>query len=397
MNYYTRVKLKPKEEDRLLAGHPWVFANEVETGHKPLTPGSLAEVITSKGTPVGRGVASPSSKILIRLLTKGFGQEIDDAFIAGRVATAIKNRDGLSKKYATDGLRLLFGEADGLPGIIADAFDDTVVLSCFSAGLKPFVPVMAKTFQEKGYKFVYEKSVGEVCQKEGMPEFQGWLTAEGKMPLTFTEGNAKFHANPQAGQKTGFYLDFRIGRKRLQEICEGKEVLDLFAYTGGASIQAALGGAKSVLACDSSQVALDEAALNVKLNGVEKLVQFEKRDSFKAVRDLKKEEKSFDIILLDPPPLSKSVHDLPAGRLAMKRLIGNSLDMLNGGGSILLASCSHHFAWSVLEGICREAVEESERNFKLVERLTQPEDHPIILSIPETEYLRAVLLTEASF
>jgi len=394
---YTRVKLKPKEEDRLLAGHPWVFANEVETGHKPLTPGSLVEVITSKGQPVGRGVASPSSKILIRLLTSGFSQDIDEAFIAGRVEQAIKNRKGYKKRFSTDGLRMLFGEADGLPGIIADAFGNTIVISCFSAGLKPFMPVMSKTFQDNGFEFVYEKSVGEVCQKEGMPEFQGWLTKEGDMPMTFTEGKAKFYANPQAGQKTGFYIDFRIAREKFAEMSKGKNVLDLFAYTGGASIQAALGGATSVLAIDSSQVALDEAAANAKLNEVDKIIQFEKRDSFKAIRDLKKEEKSFDVILLDPPPLAKSVHELAAGRLAMKRLMGNALDMLNPGGSMIVASCSHHFPWNLLEGLCREAVEDAGRNFKMVERLTQPMDHPVVLSIPETEYLRAVILTEATF
>jgi 23S rRNA (cytosine1962-C5)-methyltransferase len=394
---YTRVKLKPKEEDRLLAGHPWVFANEVETGHKPLSPGSLVEVITAKGLPVGRGVASPSSKILVRLLTRGFNEHIDEAFIAGRVQTAIKNREGYKKQFSTDGIRMLFGEGDGLPGIIADAFGNTVIISCFSAGLKPFIPTMSQTFQENGFKFVYEKSVGEVCQKEGMAEFQGWLTKEGSMPMTFTEGKAKFYANPQTGQKTGFYLDFRYAREKFQELSKGKNVLDLFSYTGGASIQAALGGAASILALDSSQVALDEAAANAKLNEVEKNIQFEKKDSFKAIRDLKKENKSFDVILLDPPPLAKSVHELPAGRIAMKRLMGNALDMLNPGGSMLVSSCSHHFSWNLLEGLCREATENSGRKFKLVERLTQPIDHPMVLSIPETEYLRAVILTEATF
>ena len=397
MLLYTRVKLKPKEEDRLFAGHPWVFANEVETGHKPLTPGSLVEIITSKGIPVGRGVASPSSKILVRLLTRGFEQHIDEAFIAGRVQKAIDNRKGYKKLFSSDGIRMLFGEGDGLPGIIADTFGTIAVLSCFSAGLKPFMPTISQTFQENGFKFVYEKSVGEICQKEGMPEFQGWLTKEGDMPMTFTEGKAKFYANPMTGQKTGFYLDFRYARERFKELSKGKNVLDLFAYTGGASIQAALGGAASILAMDSSQVALDEALANAKLNEVESNIQFEKKDSFKAVRDLKKENKSFDVILLDPPPLAKSVHELQAGRIAMKRLMGNALDMLNSGGSMLVASCSHHFSWNLLEGLCREATEESGRKFKLVERLTQPVDHPMVLSIPETEYLRAVILTEASF
>jgi 23S rRNA (cytosine1962-C5)-methyltransferase len=395
--HYTRVKLKPKEEDRLLAGHPWVFANEVETGHKPLSPGSLVEVITSKGHPVGRGVASPSSKILIRLLVSGFEQELDEAFVAGRVKAALKAREGLREKFSTDGLRLLFGEGDGLPGIIADGFGSTVVISCFSAGLKPFMPVISTTLQENGYKFIYEKSVGETCQKEGMADFQGWLTQEGPMPLTFTEGRAKFHANPVGGQKTGFYLDFRESRRKLQEMSKGKKVLDLFSYTGAASIQSALGGASEVLAIDSSQSALDEGAENARLNGMEKIIHFEKRDSFKAVRELKKEEKSFDLILLDPPPLAKSVHELPPGRTAMKRLIGNALDMLNPGGEMMVASCSHHFGWTILEGVCREAVEESGRNFQLTARLTQPQDHPVILSIPETEYLRVLTLKEAHF
>jgi 23S rRNA (cytosine1962-C5)-methyltransferase len=322
---------------------------------------------------------------------------IDEAFIAGRVQKAIENRKGYKKSLGTDGIRMLFGEADGLPGIIADTFGDTAVLSCFSAGLKPFMPVISKTFQENGFEFVYEKSVGEICQKEGMPEFQGWLTEKGSMPIVFKEGKAEFHANPMAGQKTGFYLDFRYARERFRELSKGKNVLDLFAYTGGASVQAALGGAASVLALDSSQVALDEAAQNAQLNGVEKQIQFEKTDSFKAVRDLKKDNKSFDVILLDPPPLAKSVHELPAGRVAMKRLVGNALDMLNPGGSMLVASCSHHFSWILLEGLCREATEQSGRNFKLVERLTQPVDHPMVISIPETEYLRAVILTEATF
>ena len=397
MLHYTRVKLKPKEEDRLLAGHPWVFANEVETGHKPLSPGSLVEVITSKGIPVGRGVASPASKILVRLLIRGFEQELDEAFVAGRVKAALKIRESLREKFSADGLRLLFGEGDGLPGIIADGFASTAVISCFSAGLKPFMPVISATLQENGYQFIYEKSVGETCQKEGMADFQGWLTKEGPMPLTFTEGKAKFRVNPIGGQKTGFYLDFREGRRKLQEMSRGKKVLDLFSYTGAAAIQSVLGGASEVLAIDSSQSALDEAAENARLNGAEKTIQFEKRDSFKAVRELKKEGKNFDVILLDPPPLAKSVHELPPGRTAMKRLIGNALDMLNPGGEMVVGSCSHHFSWTILEGVCREAVEDSKRNFQLTARLTQPEDHPIILSIPETEYLRVVTLKEAKF
>lgn len=397
MTSYIRVRLKPKEEDRLLAGHPWVYSNEIDKFPKSLSPGALVEVVTAKGQPVGRGVASPSSKILVRLLTRGFDRELDDTLIGARVAEALKIREGLRAKYQTDGLRLLFGEADGLPGIIADAFGESqVVLSCFSAGLKPFLPVIVKALQAGGYKHIYEKSVGEVCQKEGMAEFQGWMTEPGTLPMVFTEGKAKFRSLPDQGQKTGFYLDFREARQRVAEFSRGKKLLDAFCYTGAAAIQAALGGATDVLAMDSSQAALDEAAQNAKLNGVEGKVRFEKADSFHAFKQLKKDNRMFDGILLDPPPLAKSVHDLPAGRTAFKRLLGNALDMLNPNGFLVVATCSHHFPWTILEGVTREAVEESGRSFRLVERLAQPQDHPIHLSIPETEYLRILVLKEIS-
>jgi len=272
-----------------------------------------------------------------------------------------------------------------------------VVLSCFSGGLKPFLPVISRALQGKGYRFIYEKSVGETCQKEGMAEFQGWLTEPGPLPLTFAEGKAKFRVRPDQGQKTGFYLDFREARRQVMDLSRGKVVLDAFCYTGAASVQAALEGAADVLAMDSSQAALDEGVENARLNGVENKIRFEKGDSFKAFKELKKGGRMFDLILLDPPPLAKSVHDLPAARTALKSLLGRGFDMLNPGGALVTATCSHHFSWTLLEGVVREAVEQSGRSFRLLDRLTQPQDHPLVMSIPETEYLRALVLQEVSF
>lgn len=394
---YIRVKLKPKEEDRLLAGHPWVFANEVDGAPKVLAPGSLVEVITAKGKPVGRGVANPTSKILIRLLTHSFEQDLDEAFIAQKVQKALSLRKGVGEKWDTDGLRLLFGEADGLPGVLVDGFGkDHAVLSCFSAGMKPFLPAITQALQAGGYKHIFEKSAGESRQKEGMAESQGWLTEPGQALMQFREGKAKFTARPEQGQKTGFYLDFREVRRRIFEMSRGRKVLDAFCYTGAASIQAALGGAKEVTGLDSSQGALDEATQVAQANGVGDKVRFEKADSFRVLKDLKKADASYDGIILDPPPLAKSVHELPEGRTAFKRMIAQALDILNPGGYLMVASCSHHFSWNVLEGVAREAVEEEGRTFRLVERLTQPQDHPILLSIPETEYLRVLVLEEIS-
>jgi len=397
LSHYIRIRLKPKEEDRLLAGHPWVFANEVEKFPPSLTPGSLVEVVTAKEVPVGRGVANPTSKILVRLLAYDFETEIDDAFIANRVLHALKLREGFGKTHGTDGMRLLFGEGDGLPGLIVDGFGQNAVLSCFSAGLKPFIPVINMVLTQQGYPHVYEKTVGEVCQKEGMPEFSGWLTPEGTFPLTFTEGKAKFQVRPDQGHKTGFYLDFREGRRRFAEMSRDKKVLDAFCYTGGASIQAALAGAAEVVGIEASQTALDEAALNAEANGVGGKIRFQKQDTFQALKELRKTEGAFDGILLDPPPLAKSAHDIPAARLAFKRMVSQALGLLKPGGFLILSTCSHHFSWNLLEGVTREATEDSGRSFRLLERLTQPQDHPIVLSIPETEYLRALVLTEADF
>jgi 23S rRNA (cytosine1962-C5)-methyltransferase len=397
MPSYIRVKLKRKEEGRLLAGHPWVFANEVDTIPKVLTQGALVEVITAEGAPVGRGVANPTSKILVRLLTHDFERELDGDLIARRVELALKSRETLKEKSGTDGFRVLFGEADGLPGVIADAFGKGIVLSCFSAGMKAFIPDIVRAFQARGYTWIYEKSSGEACQKEGMAEFQGWHTEPGPLPFVFTEGRAKFQVHPEAGQKTGFYLDFREARRKMFEMSQGRSILDAFGYTGAAAVQAALGGAKEVLSLDSSQGALDHALENAKLNGVEGKIQFQREDSFKIFRELKKTERMFDGILLDPPPLAKSVHELPGARAALKRMLGNAFDLLNPGGFLIVASCSHHFSWTVLEGVTREAVEESGRPFQLLDRLTQPTDHPVILSIPETEYLRTLVLQEAEF
>jgi 23S rRNA (cytosine1962-C5)-methyltransferase len=392
---YIRLKLKPKEENRILAGHPWIFANEIQGSPKAVPPGTLVEVVSAKGVPIGRGVANPASKILVRLLTHHFDEEIDEAFVARKVQKALDVRKGLKEKYQTNALRLIFGEADGLPGVIADAFGETAVLSCFSAGMKPFLPVISSTLQQNGLQRVYEKSVGEVCQKEGMGEFKGWLGEAGSFPLGISEGGGRYQVNPDLGQKTGFYLDFRLARRRLFELSAGRKILDAFCYTGAASIQAVLGGAKEVLALDSSQEALMEAAENAKLNALESKIKFQRADSFKSLKELRKDGTGFDGILLDPPPLAKSVHDLKEARGAFQRLVGNALSLLNPGGFLVVASCSHHFSWNLLEEVCREASEEAGRPLRLLERLTQSEDHPVVLSIPETEYLRVLILKEA--
>lgn len=394
MDPYAHIQLKPREDKRIRAGHPWVYANEVAAVRDKLSPGARVEVKDSKGRFVGRGLASPASKILVRLLTWDAGTEVDASLVASRVARAVEARRPLRERYATDGLRLLFGESDGLPGVVVDAFGDRAVLACYSAGMAPFVPDVADALVSAGFRVVYERSAGETRQKEGLPDSQGFLRGEAPFPWEFREGKAKFTLDPSQGQKTGFYLDFRSARSTLFRLSAGRDILDAFCYRGATSVQAALGGAGRVVGLDSSEAALEAARENARLNGVEGRCEFRKADCFKALKALKEEGASFGGVVLDPPPLAKSVHDLPNGETAFRRLAGQALDLLVPGGVLVAASCSHHFTWKALEGAVGEACRESGRRFVLSERLSQPEDHPVLLGVPETEYLRTLILKE---
>lgn len=394
MVHYVRVELKPGEARRIVAGHPWVYANEMAKAHDKLSPGALVEVVSSKGRYVGRGVASPASKILVRLLTWDASVDVDDDLIRSRVHQAVASRKPLLERYDTDGIRLIFGEADGLPGVVVDAYGDKAVLSCHSAGMNPFLPVLASALVQEGFPSVYEKSAGESRHKEGLPDVQGFLKGSAAFPWEFREGKAKFSVDPSHGQKTGYYLDFRVVRDGIGRLSAGRDVLDAFCYQGAASIRAALGGAKRVVGLDGSEEALAAARKNAEANGVADRCEFRIADSFKDLKKMKQEGVLFGGIVLDPPPLAKSVHDLGAGETALRRLVESALDLLAPGGFLVVSSCSHHFPWKSLEEAVETSCRETNRRFNLAERLTQPQDHPIRVGVPETEYLRTVILTE---
>ena len=277
---------------------------------------------------------------------------------------------------------------------VVDAYADRAVLSCHSAGLNPFMEAVVRTLGECGMKAVYEKSAGETRRKEGLPDAQGFLGGEEPFPWEFREGKARFRAHPDRGQKTGFYLDFRPARRRVFETARGIRVLDAFCYQGATSIQAVLGGASSVLALDSSEEALRLGREDARLNGVEDVCEFRRADCFDALQEMSRSGDAFDLVVLDPPPLARSVHDLPKAGIAMRRLMAQGMNLLRPGGRLLAAACSHHMDWRILEEAVAGACGGSGRRFILAERLFQPPDHPVLVGVPETEYLRAVILQE---
>jgi 23S rRNA (cytosine1962-C5)-methyltransferase len=388
----VQVYLKKGEEQRIVQGHPWVYSNEILTTNGSVKTGMLVHVFDFKHQFIGQGVINPQSKIRVRLLTWKMEEVIDASLIRKKVFQAIERRKKIVPDIFKGGLRLIFSESDGLPGITADAYEGHVVIACMSAGMRVFLDEIVQALKECHFKSIFEKSVGDICRKEGMPEIQRWWTHEQSFPYRFLEGQAMLDIFPDQGHKTGFYLDYRSARQRILPFCKNKKVFEGFCYEGALAIQAALEGAQ-VIGWDTSDRALNQARANAQLNGVESQIQFERRDSFKEIKkDVFSEH--FGIVILDPPPLAKSVHDLPQASLALQQLIEASLTFLEPGGILMISTCSFHFSWLILETTIQQALSHMQRRFQLLDRIMQPLDHPSLISIPETEYLRTLLLKE---
>lgn len=390
--------LKRGQEKHLRFRHPWVYANQVERVEGRVAIGNLGEVRSAAGKFLGRGVVNPRSKILIRILSWSPQEAVEENLFRKRLREALalrrrffpeaweKNR--LSPKAA---LRLVFAEADGLPGLVVDAFGPLAVFSCTSAGMRPFQETWVEELKAFGFEYIYEKSQGEVLEREGLLPVQKWWSAPLERPLVFEEGPARFFWNA-AGQKTGFYLDARNIRKAFAARGRGGKLLDAFASSGAAAVCAALSGAQSVVAWEASRACLKEAARHAEANGVADRVFFEQRDTFRDLPRLAQEAPGgFDGVLLDPPPLARSVHETKTAQGVLKKIWKAALELVRPGGFAVFTACSHVLNWNVLERILSQVTGEGLDAF-IEERLSQPLDHPILPHVPETEYLRGIVV-----
>lgn len=386
--------LKPGEEKRLLEGHPWVFANEVSRVEGKVSLGAVGEVRAFRGAFVGRGVVNPASKILVRLLARDPAEAVDARLVARRVREAVERRRGFGEAHRTNAVRLVYAESDGLPGITADRYGGVAVVACTSAGMRPLLPAVAEVLREAGCRGVYERSTGEVLRREGIPDTEGWLTDPVPPPWPFEEDDCTFLLDPSlGGHKSGFYLDVRRVRGAFARRASGGRLLDAFSYTGAAAVRAARAGAAEVLAWDTSRRLIEEGVRNAQANGVSERIRFEVRDTFRDLSKLAAEEPaSFDGVLLDPPPLARTVHEMGPGKGALVRLAEEGFRLVKRGGFLILTTCSHALGWNALEDAARRAAAKVRVSAHLEERITQPEDHPVHLSVPETEYLHALVL-----
>lgn len=384
------IKLKAKEERRLAAGHYWVFSNEIDGLDTSIEPGTLVRVMTHEGRQAGIGCFNPHSLISVRLLKKGEGDLPEDfVFEALDTAYAYRREIGL-RKYG----RMCYGEADNMPGLVLDRYGDVLVADVLTAGMEKLKPQIVsackKIFKPKGIFFRNDSAFRALEGLGGTPDIVGDVPET----VQIEENGIQYEVPVRVGQKTGFYFDQRENREFLKPYFKDKLVLDLYSYIGSFGITAAKAGAAQVWGCDSSAVAVEFAQKNAKLNGVEDVAVFHRDDAERLLSAMKKGElpDQPDIVLLDPPAFVKSRKALPQAVGLYVKLVKMALEGLKTGGYLAFSTCSHHISRELFVDIIRQGVSKSGKRAVLLELRGQAKDHPVLIGMPETEYLHFGLL-----
>jgi 23S rRNA (cytosine1962-C5)-methyltransferase len=382
--------LKKNEERRLRAGHLWVFSNEVDVNRSPLTafePGATVEIRDSAGGVVGTGYVNPRSLICARLVSRDPAQVLGRDLLVRRIRRALTLRGTL---FQAPFYRLVYGESDGLPGLVVDRFGGVLVVQLTTAGMEAVrddvVGALQEVLSPDGILLRNDTS-GRAL--EGLESYVE--TAAGSVPeeVEITENATRFLVPLLAGQKTGWFYDHRLNRERLQRYVPGRRVLDVFSYIGGWGVQAAVAGAAHVLCVDASAAALDGVRRNAELNGVGERVETLAADAFDALRRLREARERYDVVVLDPPAFIKRKKDAKAGEQAYRRINQLAMQLLAPDGLLVSASCSYHLPREALRDAMLRASRAEGRDLQILEQGHQAPDHPVHPAIPETEYLKA--------
>lgn len=385
-----RVYLKKNEEKRILAGHPWVYANEAARIEGKDVNGSVAEVFSHDGRYVGKGLINHLSKILVRILTRG-REEIDRDFFLNRIRAADKYRKNLGY---SDCYRAVFAEADGLPAFIVDRYHDLLSVQFLSLGMDRRKELLCDCLEEVfAPRGIYERSDASVRLKEGLPPVKGILRGAFEPRVIVEENGLKMCVDLENGQKTGYFLDQKENRFALRRyVRPGGEVLDCFCNSGGFSMNAAAAGAGSVTALDISETALADVRQNAGLNGFESVVQTECGDVFEKLRDYRRAGRQFDLVVLDPPAFCKSAAEAKDALRGYRDINIQGLKLVRPGGFLATSSCSHYVSMVSFQRMLTEAVRESSRVVQTAELRMQAADHPALVGEDESAYLKFVVL-----
>ncbi|MGZ8553646.1 MAG: class I SAM-dependent rRNA methyltransferase [Chitinophagaceae bacterium] len=386
----NKVYLKRKIAQRIANGHPWIFNNEVENVEGAATGGETVEVFTHDKKFVGKGYINPKSQILVRLLTRKKEDVINEEFFLTRISECWEYRKKLGY---TENCRLVFGEADGLPQLIIDKFNDYFVIQTLALGMDNWKPSIVHAlnhlFKPKG---IYERNDVPVRELEGLPQHKGFLSAPFDTKIIINENGLKFHVDIENGQKTGYFLDQRDNRRAIQYIVKEADVLGAFTYTGTFEIHAANYGAKSVLGLDISDNAVQQATRNAALNGVENRCRFETANAFDVLKQWSKEGKQYDVVMLDPPAFTKSRETIQKAIAGYKEINLRGMKLIKPGGFLVTSSCTNLVNPELFLQIIDMAAKDARRKIRQVTFQAQASDHPIIWGMDNTQYLKFLIV-----
>jgi len=385
-----KVHLKRKITNRVASGHPWIFANEIEKIENDPKPGAMVDVYFHDGKFVGKGYFNSQSQIIVRLLTHDRKVEINDEFFLNKIKACWAYRQKLGY---IENCRLVFGEADGLPQLIIDKFNDYFVIQSLALGIDIWKPSIVKAletvFKPKG---IFERNDVPVRELEGLTQQKGFLSEPFQTKIIINENNLKFNVDLENGQKTGYFLDQHDNRTAIKNIVKGADVLGAFTYTGTFEIHAAYYGARSVLGLDVSENAVAQANENAKLNGVEKIVRFEVANAFDFLKKWSKEDKKYDVVMLDPPAFTKSRANLQNAINGYKEINLRGMKLLKPGGFLVTSSCTNLVSPELFLQTIDMAAKDARRKIRQVLFQTQSSDHPIVWNMENTQYLKFLIV-----
>ena len=394
MENHTIVTLKKGEGRTLKAGGLWVYDNEIDTITGRFHNGDVVTVHDFDGYPMGKGIINQNSKIRIRLLTRKADQKIDEAFLRMRIANAWDYRKTVMARQDLNACRIVFGEADFLPGLVVDKYADVLVVQCLALGMEQFKETIVSLLKEIlaadgiTIRGVYERSDANERKKEGLPKVKDFIGDTFETNVEIVENGVRYMVDVVNGQKTGFFLDQKYNRLAMQRICRGKRVLDCFTHMGTFALNAGIAGASEVTGLDISEYAVAQATENARRNGLLETVRFRCANVLDELPKLAASGEKYDVVILDPPAFTKSREATKNAVKGYREINMKGLKLVKDGGYLATCSCSHFMTQALFEKTIREAARTAHKRLRQVEFRTQAPDHPILWAADESYYLK---------
>ncbi|MBO4359388.1 MAG: class I SAM-dependent rRNA methyltransferase [Eubacteriaceae bacterium] len=402
---FPKARVTRKAEISIKNGHPWVYEDEITSTEGELPNGCIVDVYSPKDSWLGAGLLSLHSKIRIRILSSNANETFSGQFWIRRVGYALDLRRSVMGEYYPSCCRLIFGEADGLPGLTVDCFGDLLVSEVLSYGIDMRKDQIYRALKERlsldgvNIRGIWERNTSSLREKEGLETFSGWYAGDlfpedcGSALTEITENGIRYAVDVENGQKTGFFLDQKYNRLRIQQLARGRRVLDCFTHTGSFAMNAAAGGAEKVTAVDISSFAIESARQNLVLNGLEGRVETVCADVFELLNEkLRDRSDRYDMIILDPPAFTKSRSTVDSASRGYKQINMAAMRLLPRGGILATCSCSHFMTESLFEKMLASAARDAGVSVKILEKRQQAPDHPVLLGVDETSYLKFYIL-----